>query len=193
MAEHSAYVLAGGLSTRMGQDKASLLLHGRTLLDRALETLTTVGAPATVLPDIHPHCGPLSGIEAALTATTHDYNLFLPVDLPLLPAPFLRWMLSRALNTGALVTIPRIQGRPQPLCAVYHRELLPSITAALEAGNYKVMMVLTAAADRMDLFDTERVASTNPAFSTFSPHPLHRWFFNCNTPSDLTLIKMLYS
>jgi molybdopterin-guanine dinucleotide biosynthesis protein A len=43
----------------------------------------------------------LSGIEAALAATTQPLNLFLPVDIPLLPARFLNWMLQRAEITGA--------------------------------------------------------------------------------------------
>jgi len=44
---------------------------------------------------------------------------------------FLLWMLERAAITGALVTVPRFNGRPEPLCAVYHRDLLGHITASL--------------------------------------------------------------
>ena len=99
---------------------------------------------APVVPDLHPGCGPLSGIEAALAATTRPLNLFLPVDLPLLPARFLSWMLRRAEITGALVTVPRANGRPQPLCAVYHRDLLAGVTASLAAGNYKVCLLYTS-------------------------------------------------
>ena len=88
----------------------------------------------------------MSGIEAALAASRRPLNVFLPVDMPLLPAQFLLWMLRRAEITGALVTVPRINGWPQPLCAVYHRDLLGPITASLLAGNYKVMSVVTAAA-----------------------------------------------
>src|SRR6202044_3462453 len=119
---------------------------------------------------------PLSGIEAALAATTQPLNLFLPVDMPLLPARFLSWMLLRAEITGALVTVPRINGRPQPLCAVYHRDLLRPITASLLAGNYKVMPVVSAAAgpsQMVDVFDTERLASTDRELLGFSPLPLY--------------------
>ena len=196
------FVLAGGQSSRMGQDKALLTLQGTTLLALALQKLSTLaGSPpriagsrsdlssfAQVLPDLHPGCGPLSGIEAALAASSQPLNLFMPVDLPLLPAHFLAWMLARAQVTGALMTVPRVLGRPQPLCAIYHRQLLPPVTAALLAGHYKVMAVMTAAASRAgdcDLFDVERIASADPGLTRHTPVPLYRWFHNCNTPEDM--------
>ena len=198
------FVLAGGRSTRMGRDKALLQVGGRPLVEVALDKLRNIGvaAPriagartdlsshAPVVPDLHPGCGPLSGIESALAASSQPLNLFLPVDMPLLPARFLHWMLLRAEITGALVTVPRINGRPQPLCAVYHRDLLRPITASLLAGNYKVMSVVSAAAGQsqsqtVDLFDTERLASTDPELPGFSPLPLYRWFHNCNRPEDM--------
>ncbi len=196
------FVLAGGRSTRMGQDKALLQVGGRSLLDLALDKLRGLGVAtpriaaarsdlsshAPVVPDLHPGCGPLSGIEAALAATNLPLNLFLPVDMPLLPARFLDWMRLRAEITGALVTVPRFNGWPQPLCAVYHRDLLRPITASMLAGNYKVMPVVTAAAresQAMDVFDTEQLASTHPELLGFSPLPLYRWFHNCNLPQDM--------
>jgi molybdenum cofactor guanylyltransferase len=108
-----------------------------------------------------------------------------------LPPHFLLWMLQRAGITGALMTVPCINGWPQPLCAVYHRDLLGPITASLRAGDHKVMPVVTAAAralspaHNIDIFDVELVASANPQMPAFSPLPLYRWFHNCNTPEDM--------
>jgi molybdopterin-guanine dinucleotide biosynthesis protein A len=202
------FVLAGGLSTRMGQDKALLLLAGRSLLEIALDKLRTLplnAAPriaaarsdlssyAAAVADLHPGCGPLSGIEAALAASSQPLNVFLPVDMPLLPAQFLAWMMLRAETTGALMTIPRINGLPQPLSAIYHRNLLGSLTESLLAGNYKVMPALTAATrsrtGSIDVFDVEVVTSANPEVLAFSPLPLYRWFHNCNTPEDMAEIE----
>ena len=141
---------------------------------------------AAVVADLHPGCGPLSGIEAGLAASIRPLNVFLPVDTPLLPPRFLAWMLRRATTTGALLTVPRINGRPQPLCAVYHQDLLGHITTSLLEGSYKVMPVVTAAAGQsMDVFDAEQVTSSNPELLVFSPLPLYRWFHNCNTPEDM--------
>jgi molybdopterin-guanine dinucleotide biosynthesis protein A len=203
------FVLAGGRSTRMGQDKALLPWGGQPLLEVALDKLralplatapriaaarSDLSSHAGVIADLHPGCGPLSGIEAALAASSRPLNVFLPVDGPLLPAQFLLWMLQRAETTGSLVTVPRVNGEPQPLCAVYHRDLLGHISASLVAGDYKVMPVVTAAAGplsqspcsrSMDVFDVELVASANAQLLAFSPLPLYRWFHNCNTPADM--------
>ena len=204
------FVLAGGRSSRMGQDKALLQVGGRSLVGIALDKLRSIGVAAPRIagartdlwshapgvPDLHPGCGPLSGIEGALTASSQPLNLFLPVDMPLLPARFLSWMLLRAEITGALLTVPRINGQPQPLCAVYHRDLLVPITASLLAGDYKVMAVVSAAAGQSqsafqmaDVFDTERLASIHPELLGLSPVPLHRWFHNCNLPEDMAGIE----
>jgi molybdenum cofactor guanylyltransferase len=209
------FVLAGGRSTRMGQDKALLPWGGRPLLEVALDKLralplatapriaaarSDLSSHAGVVADLHPGCGPLSGIEAALAASSRPLNVFLPVDVPLLPAQFLLWMLQRAQTTGALVTVPRINGWPQALCAVYHRDVLGHISASLVAGDYKVMPVVTAAAgplfqsprsQSMDVFDVELVASANAQLLALSPLPLYRWFHNCNTPADMAAWEML--
>jgi molybdenum cofactor guanylyltransferase len=203
-------VLAGGFSRRMGQDKALVPAGAQPLVALALDKLRKAGvaAPriagarsdlsshAPVLPDLHPGCGPLSGIEAALSASSQPLNVFLPVDMPLLPARFLHWMLLRAEITGALATIPSVNGQPQPLCAIYHRDLLPFITAALLLGNYKVMAVVSAAAAQspspsrmIDVFSTELVASADPSLFAFSPLPLYRWFHNCNLPEDMVGVE----
>ena len=196
-----AFVLAGGLSRRMGQDKALLRIKGQSLLEIALAKLpaariaaarSDLSSYAAIVPDLHPGCGPLSGIEAALAASAALLNLFLPVDLPLLPGRFLLWMVRRAEVTGALGTIPRIGGRPQPLCAVYHRDLLGPLTASLLAGEYKVMPAVCAAArEQVDIFDVERVGAANPEVRGFSSLPLYQWFHNCNTPDDMVGIEML--
>ncbi len=175
----------------MGRDKARLPFAGGTLLDHALARLAEAGFAPSIAglrtathpytPDNYPEAGPLGGIEAALRSLSAEPPqpvLFLPVDLPLLPAHFLRFLFERAAITGALATIPFAQGRPQPLCAVYHSSLAVGIRAALEGGDRKVMRVLRAlAGPSLDTPETEALA------------PLHgwrtqRWFTNLNTQRD---------
>jgi molybdopterin-guanine dinucleotide biosynthesis protein A len=202
-AEAESFVLAGGRSSRMGQDKALLQLGGKSMLRIALDKLRALPLPApprvagarldaAAVADLHPGCGPLGGIEAALTASSRPLNVFVPLDMPLLPAKFLVWMLYRAQITGAMATVPRINGRPQPLCAVYHRDLLGPITTSLLAGDYKVMRVVSSAApqtDSIDIFDVELVSSADAEMLAFSPLPAFRWFHNCNTPEDIAGIE----
>ncbi|MBV8438838.1 MAG: molybdenum cofactor guanylyltransferase [Silvibacterium sp.] len=200
----NAFILAGGQSTRMGRDKALLPFHGRPLIEHALASLRALGfSPriagsrpdlavwAPILGDSYPGSGPLAGIEAALSASDADLNLFLPIDMPLLPPDFLRWMTARASETSALATIPHLQGRPQPLCAIYHRDLLAHIKSALAAGDLKVMRAIEHAAvafgSKLDCFNVETIAA---CLDFPSDPPVHRWFQNINTPPDLRIADL---
>ena len=197
----NAFVLAGGASSRMGRDKALLDFGGRPLIEHAIAALRGLGFEpricgsrpdlarfAPVVPDNHPGCGPLAGIEAALSTSASDLNLFLPVDLPLLPSAFLRWMADRAAVTNAVATLPLLGGRPQPLCAVYSRRLLHGIHAALAAGNLKMMIAIETAAaalgESIDAFHVESVAAALIPETWPAHPPLQQWFRNINTPAD---------
>src|SRR5712692_4683262 len=133
----AAFVLAGGKSTRMGKDKAFLELGGRTLLAHALDLAGTVArdvrivgeankfaAFGSVVEDVYHERGPLGGIHAALASTTTELNLMLAVDLPFLQPEFLKYLISEARKTGALVTVPRAGGGLQPLFAEVETRVL---------------------------------------------------------------------
>jgi molybdopterin-guanine dinucleotide biosynthesis protein A len=88
----SAIVLAGGRSSRMGQDKALLQLHGKTMLQRTCELAMAAGCnevlisrnAAGYIQDEIANRGPLAGIAAALKQANNGFCLVLPVDMPAL-------------------------------------------------------------------------------------------------------------
>src|SRR5579864_1358477 len=141
----SAFILAGGKSTRMGTDKAFLEFEGRTLLARVLEVARSVtpevhivgdaskfSAFAPVVEDVFSGCGPLGGIHAALRSSTTDCNLALAVDLPFVSWTFLRYLMNRAHSApDAIAVVPRAGGW-QPLCAMYRREFADKAEEALQ-------------------------------------------------------------
>lgn len=147
----TAFVLAGGNSKRMGQDKALLRLCGETLLERArrlaksvTEDVRIVGDPAKfgaygpVVEDIYPRRGPLGGIHAALMQTQTDLNLVLAVDTPFMEERFLDFLVSEARTGNAVVTVPRAGKYLHPLCAVYRREFVTASERALIRGQNKI-------------------------------------------------------
>jgi len=180
------FVIAGGRSSRMGEDKAFLEFGHVTLLERALaavravsESVAIVGEPAkfekygVTVPDIFPGCGPLAGIHAALLHSTADSNLMLAVDMPFVSRELLAFLFEVAENGDAVVTVPRVRNRTQPLCAVYRRDFAGVAEQALRAGKYKV----DAAFSR----STVRVIEENElAAAGFA----EKCFFNVNTPQD---------
>jgi molybdopterin-guanine dinucleotide biosynthesis protein A len=182
----SAFILAGGRSSRMGSDKALLPFGGENLLQLALgkamrvvPTPTIVGdrkrysSYGEVIEDQFPDCGPLGGIHAALSVTRTELNLVLSVDMPLMSGGFLIWLVELAASGEQLAFVPEVQSRRQPLCAVYRKATKPVIEQALKAGDFKV-------GDIFRLIPTRYVQHDELLAAGFSPDI----FFNVNTPAD---------
>jgi len=135
----------------MGKDKAFLELRGHTLLARALDLAGTAAgdvrivgearkfaAFGPVIEDLYRDRGPLAAIHAALMSTTAELNLVLAVDLPFLQPGFLKYLISEARRTGAVVTVPHAGGGLQPLCAVYRRAFAEVAERSLRQGTNKI-------------------------------------------------------
>jgi molybdenum cofactor guanylyltransferase len=147
----TAFVLAGGKSSRMGRDKAFLRWGEETLLAQALKTVSSVGeevrivgyaskyaAFGQIVEDVYRDRGPLGAIHAALSGTTTELNLILAVDLPFVGAKFLEYLLVRAQESGATVTVPCAGSGLQPLCGVYRREFAEIAEQSLRAGKNRI-------------------------------------------------------
>ncbi len=186
MTTAAAFVLTGGKSSRMGQEKSALLLNGNTLLERAIEIasaasddvrllgLPSEGTTLPVIPDRFPGCGPLAGIDAALAATNAELNFILSVDTPFVPSAFVRFLVERARGNDALVTYPRLTSGYQPLCAVYRKEFGPIAEAALRTGHYKIDPLFA----RIPTCTIDDIELRKLGFSD-------EIFDNLNTPEDL--------
>jgi molybdopterin-guanine dinucleotide biosynthesis protein A len=160
------YVLAGGRSSRMGRDKALLELGGRPLIEHAVTKLRRVCAEVHILAgaegehaglarvaplvhDLHPSCGPISGIEAALMHTKSDWNLIFAVDVPFLPTALLERWLGRVADLsaqGVRIALFRVDGVPQPTLLLIHREAAAPIARAVARGEWKLVSALENAA-----------------------------------------------
>jgi molybdopterin-guanine dinucleotide biosynthesis protein A len=182
----TGFVLAGGQSTRMGTDKALLKLVGETLLARALKLVGEVAAEVrivggaekfgdygSVVEDIYRDRGPLGGIHAALKSSATELNLMLAVDLPFVEARFLRCLIGRASGSQAAVTLPRVGGRWQPLCAVYRREFADRAEGFLISGRNKVDAAFVG-------IEVETIEESELIRAGFTPD----MFDNLNTPMD---------
>lgn len=229
--EISGFVLAGGGSSRLGQDKVLLPWNGRTLLQHAVYRLERVCGTVAVcasrddlrqcLPpsvaiirDAVAGAGPLGGIVPALERSPTDWNLFLAVDLPLVPIELLRMLAAQSENDGILAekifcVLPQMDGMSHPLCGLYHRSLAPGMRSALEEGKYKIMLAtqeaisamaadLKSPPDSMREFQEDQArAQSNSRIRFLDMQSLTMplefgdklgapdWFLNINTPSDL--------
>ena len=156
--EATLLVLAGGASRRMGRPKAWLAV-GHTILVRWVadrlapefaEVLVSFAEPEQleqpipyrVVFDRKLAAGPMAGIEAGLAAAHHDPIFAIACDMPFVTREMASLAVAAARTCDAAV--PRVDGRPEPVCAAYGKSALPSITASLNAGHRRAADVLAS-------------------------------------------------
>src|SRR5207302_1822822 len=173
----SLVILAGGLSRRMGRDKAALPAGDGTLIEHiarrlapvVLETLVAGGSVTPNLPDVRlvadraDGLGPLAGMHAGLTAARHPHVWVVACDLPdVQPAVV---SLLREMSAGYDAVVPRIGGEPQGVCALYLRSLASRIDALLNAGERSIRSLL--AASNVRYMNAEELRAVDPELRSF--------------------------
>ncbi|HUT28618.1 MAG TPA: NTP transferase domain-containing protein [Sedimentisphaerales bacterium] len=157
-ADATAIIMAGGDSTRMGQDKSMLPVNGRPMIKYICDRLTphfdqiivSAGDPSMyaflgvpVVPDRIAGRGPLMGIASVLAASASDVNFVIACDIPEFDVGLVRRMLRRRRDHDAVV--PRTGGSQyEPLFAVYKKSVLGAMEQALSSGKTRVMDGLSA-------------------------------------------------
>ena len=181
------FVLAGGASRRMGQDKAALLLHGRSFVAHAAQTLRSIASRISIVgarpphdasnltfvPDFYANWGALGGLHAALAACRSEWAAVVACDLPLVSTAL--WERLTALRTGFDAVAPvQENGYPQPLCALYHVPTCRVCAQQLIAsGERRPRVLLRAVHTRW----------VTPDEIADLPHA-RRLLLNVNTPSE---------
>ena len=192
----SAIVLAGGQSSRMGQDKALISLQGvpllRQICDIALSCASEVYVVTPwperyqdVLPntchviqevplpgETEPH-GPLVGFAQALDRVETDWVLLLACDLPHLQVKVLQdWAMELEKTApDAIALLPRHPKGWEPLCGFYRRQCLPILTQYIDEGGRSFQHWLAQnPVQELPVSDTQLL-------------------FNCNTPADLEQVS----
>jgi molybdopterin-guanine dinucleotide biosynthesis protein A len=185
----SLAIQAGGESSRMGQDKALLPLHGQPLVTRVMARLSGIASEIFVTtnrpddfrflgvplyPDLYPGTGALGGLYTALQAAGQSLVAVVACDMPFASAGLLTYSSDRLLSSGADVAIPRSEEGFEPFHAVYRRETcLPAVQKALEAGERRLI----------SWFPDVIVRPILP--EEWLPHdPNLLVFWNLNTPED---------
>lgn len=180
MNQVSAILLAGGLSSRMGTDKALLHFQGATLLEWQLRKLNRLGIEDILLSgrevsngavccvlDEFPRCGPLGGIYTCLKRARAPNCLVISVDTPLVPEQVLSELIEAHQGSQARITILTHGSKWEPLIGVYDSGLWREAEPILRSGSMAVRRLL------------QKVE-----FETFLCTEDDSLFCNCNTPQD---------
>jgi molybdopterin-guanine dinucleotide biosynthesis protein A len=193
------FVLAGGKSTRMGEDKALKLFRGMPMIGLAVEKLRgfctevgiagnrdDLGGYAVVIHEKRLEAGPGAGIEAGLMATTQPWVLFVPVDVPLVPAELLRrWVegVIGAEGADAGGSYLLAEGQAQPAFCLLRRGSLAAWSGLLDHGERRLVAMLGGSSGVGAVgVGAERFAS--------DAERLALWFSNVNTPEDLAAAEI---
>lgn len=185
----AAALLAGGRSTRMGQDKALLHWHGQELWQAQLSKLQALGATRvllscredqplyasdgveTVHDPVEADEGPLGAITRCLELVQMPL-LVLAVDMPWMTAAFLREQLRRHTDAQRGWFFRGAHG-DETLAGCYVPAMLPLMQEALQEKHYALQRIIEAAV-HADLAVTHPLAEEQLEF-----------FHNANTPAEL--------
>jgi molybdenum cofactor guanylyltransferase len=186
-------ILAGGRSQRMGTNKALLPLPGQaseTFLAHLVSTLSPlcaellivardpaqfahVALPETRLVfDEKPGGGPLMGLYSGLNAMQATTALVVAVDMPFVQPALLAFLLD-CYKQDTLI-VPRVEGIPQVLLALYPRSILPQIETLLQQKKRAPHALLEIAP--VHYIEEAQLRQVDPQL---------RSFIGINTPEDL--------
>lgn len=187
-------VLAGGLSARLGHDKALVRLgagEAPDLLARTVSLLRPLCRKVIIagrrqpgyecLPDILPGNGPLGGIASALAHAEGAACLVLSCDLPFMETSILETLIARRRERprDALVTAFRQQetGHTEALVAIYETAALPYLDKSLAGKRLKISAAVPVALQH------------HIPYAARDSLP----FFNINYPADLEIARRVMS
>lgn len=195
-------VLAGGLSSRMGRDKATVMLGGVPLAVRVLERLRPQvtalafnGDPALserapdieAIPDLAPgRFGPLSGVLAGLRLAQSSNIAFVasaPVDAPFFPDTFASRLLGALDATNSVIAVASSNDTLHPVFALWSTSLADDLEHFLATDSKRRVRGFI---ERHAHVVVDFPASEN-AFGDIDP------FTNLNRPEDVEMIETMLS
>jgi len=147
-------LLAGGQSSRMGQEKGLVEFRGQPLIQYGIDLLSAYSCKLLIstsnpayrsfgfelVADEIGSSGPAAGIAAALKKSPSAWNIVLACDLPFLEMELIDQLLSAKEDYQAVV--PVHQGKIEPLSALYHRDLAEHFDASLANGTRALYKIL---------------------------------------------------
>jgi molybdenum cofactor guanylyltransferase len=188
-------VLAGGKSSRLGRDKASVELGGQTLLQRSISNLEFLGsdivvvaAPDQRLPEVNSSVkltivrditsgkGPLVGIYSGLLNLKYDYGFIAACDMPFIKPKLIKTMIE--LVPGYDVVMPKRAEGFEPLHSIYSRNCIGPIETLFGLNRYKVDSLLARV--KVRYLEEKEISQDDPDGMSF---------FNINTVADLVTAR----
>jgi molybdopterin-guanine dinucleotide biosynthesis protein A len=191
-------IQAGGMSARMGEDKALKLFLGRPLIQRVIDRLVPIADELIVttnrpeeyellnlrlVPDLKPGRGALGGLYTAIASATSPLVAVVACDMPFASPMFFEGALKLMVDEEADVVVAKTEEGYEPLHALYRRETcLPAIESSISADQWKVISWFPQV--KVRTLTTDEVRSFDPSGVCF---------WNLNTPEEFVEAEKLAS
>lgn len=146
-----AIILAGGKSSRMGEDKGLMLLDGKPMIQHMIDAVNTItdaviivanneaysrfGVP--VFKDEIKDKGPLAGIYTGLKHSKAEKNIIVSCDTPYITQDLLQFLLNQSI--GFDITIPQKEGRTHQLIGVFDKKCGNSFKVNIDNDRLKLI------------------------------------------------------
>ncbi len=189
----TAAILAGGRSTRMGENKALLRFGGQRIIEGLVGKLRPLFAEVLVItndpdayadlgvplfPDRIPEKGSLGGLYTAVHHSRFQHAFCIACDMPLANPAVMAYLRDRA--AGYDVVVPRTGDGYQPLHAVYGRTCLAHMEAMIRADRLKIDRLFQAV--RVRTVEEDELRVLDPSLACF---------VNINTREELEAARRL--
>lgn len=189
-------IQAGGLSTRMGEDKALKQFLGKPLIERVIERLNPIADELLIttnqpqnysflnkrlIPDLQPDRGPLGGLFTAISSASHPYVGVVACDMPFASQKFFETATNLMTEKEAQVVIVKSDEGYEPFHALYRKEIcLPVIKSAIDNNQWRVVSWLS----QVKLYEINQ-----DEMKTIDPTGLCFW--NVNTPEEFAQAEQI--
>ncbi len=182
----SCAILAGGSSTRMGLDKATVIFNGKALIRHVYDIAKGIfdevmvitkdgrspeGIPVKIYRDIMPLGSPMVGILTSLIKSSKEYTFVVACDMPFITEESLRCVIGNLKNED--IVVPQTKKGFEPLHAIYGKRCIPFFLKMLDLGFMKIQTVFP--------FLEVKIVEDNPSFYNRGTSV----FANINTKEEL--------
>lgn len=148
----AVYILCGGKSTRMQEEKGLVLFNGKTFLRWILDAVTPVTNESILVTkncayqsyglemiwDIIEDKGPVGGIHTALLHSSQSQILILSCDIPKITTEVLVYLIEKSREFPEKITFLSDGINDYPLIGIYPKTALETFSKSVEAGHLKL-------------------------------------------------------
>lgn len=200
-------ILAGGKSTRMGENKSFLILNGKPAIQNTIDLMKSLFSEVILITnepdlyeflgvtqymDIYKNVGPIAGIHSGLTKSHTRKNFIISCDIPLMTKRMIESIINYPSESD--IVVAKADGFIQQLCGIYSNSVLPIIEELIESSIEAENREIQQTKRKCKIHQLLHLAKTTIIENIEDMDGYHpQIFYNMNNPDDYNTIKRIYT